>query len=101
MVDQQPYDSSDPEQVEKAQEAAKLREAEMDKAVALLLDQPFGRAWLWRELEMAGIFRSTFSSDAMQLAFLEGQRNRGLWLLAQVTRINPEAYVLMMREAAA
>ena len=50
-------------------------------------------------LERAGVFRSSFSSDAMAMAFNEGNRNSGLALLATVNSLAPAEYIKMMQEA--
>lgn len=63
-----------------------------------LLDSRRGRRIVWRLLEQSGVFRMTFNTNAMQMAFAEGNRNAGNRLLAMVN-LNPEAYVLMMKEA--
>jgi len=58
-----------------------------------------GRRIVWRMLERAGVFRSSFSSDAMAMAFNEGNRNSGLALLATVNSLAPAEYIKMMQEA--
>lgn len=97
---EQPYDSADPEQVERRQIAAARREKAKLDVVAALMASPDGRAWVWSELVAASIFTTTFvPGDPMASAFSEGGRNAGLRLLAQVMRAAPDAYVLMQREA--
>ncbi len=60
-----------------------------------------GRRLLWRLLEMAGVYRSTFSQDALVMAFQEGQRNQGLMLLTDIHAVDPDGYILMAKEAKA
>lgn len=57
-----------------------------------------GRRIVWRQLASSGVFRSVFDSNAMQMAFLEGQRHAGLRLLAQVHELCPELYSTMTQE---
>jgi len=60
-----------------------------------------GRRMLWRLLEFAGVFHSTFSTDAMVMAFNEGKRAQGLMLLADIHAVDPDGYILMAKEAKA
>jgi hypothetical protein len=57
-----------------------------------------GRRIVWRLMERAGVFRSTFTSNSMQSAFNEGMRNYGVVVLAQVHELTPEQYPLMLKE---
>lgn len=59
-----------------------------------------GRHLLWRFLERGSIFRSTWQSDPAGMAFAEGQRNMALWLVDQVTRHDPDAFLAMLKEHA-
>ena len=63
-----------------------------------LLSGPRGRRIVYRQLETAGVFRLSFNTNAMAMAFNEGQRNAGLQTLAQVMAALPEAYALMVKE---
>lgn len=60
-----------------------------------------GRRLMWRLLEMAGVFRSSFSTDASVMAFQEGKRNQGLVLLSDIMAVDPDGYILMAKEAKA
>lgn len=57
-----------------------------------------GRRFCWRQLEKHGVFRSSFSTEPLEMAFLEGQRNDGLRLLADILEHAPDRYVDMMKE---
>lgn len=91
----QPYDASDPDQVQKRRTKAGRRKAEDKKVIEKLLETREGRAWYWSHLEAAGVFQTSFSSDALAMAFKEGTRNFGLRLLAEVPA---DKMLLMMRE---
>ncbi len=60
-----------------------------------------GRRLMWRLLEMAGVFRSSFATDASVMAFQEGKRNQGLVLLSDIMAVDPDGYILMAKEAKA
>ena len=96
------YNSADPEQVERRRNEAAQRELRMRKVVADLMHTPEGRAWIWRELEGCHIYAVSFEPgiDAATVAFREGERNRGLALLAQVLASAPGFFLMMQREAA-
>lgn len=64
-----------------------------------LMESEQGRRIVWRLLNRTGVFRSSFSSDALAMAFAEGNRNTGLQLLAQVHELCPDLYPEMVREA--
>lgn len=63
-----------------------------------LMSQRRGRRMVWRLLNQAGVFRSSFSTNAMQMAFAEGNRNYGLRLLGLIHAACPEQYHVMMKE---
>jgi hypothetical protein len=56
-----------------------------------------GRRFIWRFLEKAGVFRSSFTGNS-ETFFREGSRNMGLQVLAMVHEHAPEAYTLMLSE---
>ena len=78
--------------------AARARQAQDDTVVQSLMSSEAGRGWVRNLLDACGIFRSTFTGEALQSAFNEGQRNVGLRILADVMRACPDAYIQMMRE---
>lgn len=57
-----------------------------------------GRRIVWRLLEETGVYRSSFHTNALTMAMLEGQRNHGLRLLAAVTEATPRKFDAMMKE---
>ena len=63
-----------------------------------LMGNKQGRRFVWRLLEKAGVFRSTFRLNN-EMAFLEGMRNMGLVLITDIHELCPEKYQLMVKEA--
>jgi hypothetical protein len=49
-------------------------------------------------LERTHCFGSSFGTNALAMAFAEGERNVGLQLLNDIMSVAPDQYVLMMRE---
>lgn len=58
-----------------------------------------GRRIIWRLLVDVGVFRYSFNTNAMQMAFNEGSRNVGLKILDAIKRYCPATYDAMAREA--
>ena len=66
--------------------------------VKWLMSSKRGRRVVWRLLDQAGVFRTTFNTNAMSMAFAEGNRNQGLRLIAMIHALCPEQYPAMMKE---
>lgn len=64
-----------------------------------LMSSKRGRRVVWRLLDRAGIFRLSFNTNAMAMAFAEGNRNEGLRILALIHTLCPELYPTMVKEA--
>jgi len=82
-----------------ADKRAKLARETEDEDLRWLMKCRQGRRVVWRQLDRAGVFRSVFNTNAMQMAFTEGNRNGGLQLLAQINAVCPEFYQTMVSEA--
>jgi hypothetical protein len=63
-----------------------------------LMNQPRGRRLVWRLLSRAGIYRSSFTGEALSSAFNEGERNLGLRINALLTEHCPASYGKMLVE---
>lgn len=57
-----------------------------------------GRRFVYRQLEDAGIYRLTFTGDALTSAFNEGWRNSGIRLLNKLLQHCPKRLSEMQRE---
>ena len=63
-----------------------------------ILKQPYGRRFVWRWLERAGVFHQSFiQGEPDSTAFNEGRRSLGNALLSEVLEIRPESYMEMMK----
>lgn len=58
-----------------------------------------GRRFVARLLDRAGVWRSSFSTNALSMAFNEGQRNEGLRLIAALLAHCPDRYNEMLTES--
>ena len=63
-----------------------------------LLGFEWGRRFLWRLLDDAGVWASSFSLEPLAMAHAEGRRSVGLALMAELQRVDAVAYALMLRE---
>ena len=96
------YDPLDLRGQEKAKAQRDLRER-LDREneegdVKWLMGNKRGRRVVWRLLDTAGIFRSSFNTNAMAMAFAEGSRNSGLRILNLIHTLCPEHYNAMLKE---
>ena len=56
-----------------------------------------GRRLLWRLLERAGIYKTSFTGNS-ETFFKEGRRDMGLFLLNEIQEADPDAYLKMIKE---
>lgn len=95
--------SADNKQVKRAADKETLRRERETNDLKSLLETVHGRRFLRRMIvEVAGIYRSSYlggpTGRGSDPAFLEGQRNVGLQLLAEVQTVNADLWLLAERE---
>jgi hypothetical protein len=71
----------------------------LDDTLRGIMGSGTGRAWIWYILSTCRSFELEVPSDAIAMAFRNGERNVGIRLLADVMRVAPDEFVAMMREA--
>ncbi|MBS0323583.1 MAG: endopeptidase [Proteobacteria bacterium] len=99
MSSHDPLDIRGQEQArEEAQQRNKLAEKTEAEDIKWQMANKRGRRIVYRLLERAGIWQSSFNTNAMQMAFNEGRRNEGLALLAKLMAYCPELYAVMLKE---
>jgi hypothetical protein len=90
----------------RAHDAAKAHDAEVQRArreqwendFRWLMAQAAGRRLVCSWLRDAGVFRTSFTPDALVTAFNEGNRNIGIKLLDEMHKLCPARYAQMMKE---
>lgn len=94
-----PTDIAAQEQEQERQQAllTHARRVELDD-LRWMIAHKQGRRILWRLLERTGLYRSSFNTNGMTMAMNEGQRNLGLFLLAELMDAAPDAYAQMLKE---
>lgn len=98
-IEHDPFDIPGQEEarVEAGTKARQAEETEEDD-VRWLMGSRRGRRILWRLMDQAGVFRSSFSPTAMQMAYNEGHRNYGNRVLNLIHHHCPEFYPRMLKE---
>lgn len=92
------YNAADEEQVKtRKRKDEQIRDREMHD-MRTVMSTVEGRRFVWRLLERAGVFRTSFTGNSTTF-FNEGQRNMGLIVLADVHEACAEQYIVMMNES--
>jgi len=69
-----------------------------DNGLKYLLKTPDGRRFLWLHLQDCRCFSQPFAENALTTAFNCGEKNAGQRLLDHLTAIDPDAFLVMMKE---
>lgn len=77
---------------------AKARRSEEMQALGRLLGEPAGRRWVWGLLSECHVWHTSMATNALRLAFLEGERSQGLRLLGDIQEANPAMFLQMLKE---
>lgn len=96
------FDPTDLKGQERAKADKELREKlaleNEETDIKWLMSNKRGRRIIWRLLDQSGVFRLSFNTNAMQMAFSEGNRNYGNRTLAMIHSLCPEQYPTMVKE---
>jgi len=79
-------------------ERERLEQQGEESDVKWLMSNKRGRRIIWRLLNQSGVFRLSFNTDSMLMAFAEGNRNFGNRILSLVHSQCPELYPVMVKE---
>lgn len=97
-VERHDYDASNPKNIKEAARRSKQRDLDRENGLRFIMSQREGRLWIWDFLADSGVFQTSFHTSNSVMAFNEGKRQRGLELLATLTRECPQDYLLMQSE---
>lgn len=99
-------DANDPAILERQAKAEKRRQASDNRVIQEMMATREGRDWFYRLLSVCHIYDAGTDlgtehrpSDPFKTYFLNGERNIGHRLLADVQRAAPSAYMQMLAEA--
>ena len=99
MSHDDPTDTASQQHAQAQAEAKRKLAVDTEEAdLKWLMGSKRGRRIVWRLLDKAGVYRLSFNTNAMSMAFAEGGRNYGLHVLAQIHALCPDLYVAMMQE---
>jgi hypothetical protein len=99
MSDHDPFDIYALDEAEADRKARTARELEDEIGdLKWLMSNKRGRRVVWRLLEKAGLYRSSFNNSGSITAFNEGQRNVGLRLMALIHTHCAEQYMTLLQE---
>lgn len=82
----------------KSKRKERMEAQEVLNDVIAVMNTAAGRRYVWRLLEQARVFGSSYAHQSNQTFFREGQRNMGLWIFTQVLEASPELFLLMQKE---
>lgn len=95
---EEPFDTSDKEQVNKARKKAARKRADRLKFIEAAMTHEEGRGWFFDILNFCKVFRTPFNDDPYRTAFSCGELNIGLRILEDIQIAAPKQYLSMLEE---
>ena len=92
IKDKDKYDTGSTAAVRKETRRWKLVQERNNAELETLVDTAAGAYLIWRILQEAGVYNVAGTLEPQQLAFHEGRRSLGLWLMAELTGIDEKLY---------
>ncbi|HWT80867.1 MAG TPA: hypothetical protein VN648_18930, partial [Candidatus Methylomirabilis sp.] len=89
------YNAANRKDVRRLEKQARLDERARLETTQSLMGTVAGRQWVYELLAQCHVFASSFSLNAHEAAFREGERNVGLMVLNEVMMASPDEYVQM------
>jgi hypothetical protein len=96
------YDAGDRAHVSERQKKRRLRAERADADLLWLMNQREGRRFVARLLQSCHLYESSFTgpgSSRSATFFREGERNVGLRVLADITRLCPDLHARMLGDS--
>ena len=81
-----------------SEDREKALTSQWESDIQWLMGGKRGRRVVFKVLDDAGVFRTTFNANALWMAFNEGKRNVGLTLIDAINSVCPETYQIMLQE---
>lgn len=91
------YNAAERKDVRRAEKDQRLAQRSADEVVFQLMSTTFGREWLFNQL--GPVFATPYTPDPTSTAFNCGIQSVALALMAQLVRVAPSEFILMMRES--
>jgi hypothetical protein len=80
-----------------AREQRARRRGQLALLVKVMSD-PVGREYFWDLLASCHLYSTSFGTNALIMAFREGERNVGIRIAADLTEASPDLYLDMCKE---
>lgn len=93
------YNANDRKQIRDAKRMARLDDRARQATISSIMSTSTGRQYVYNLLSRCHMFGTSFSTNALSMAFAEGERNIGLALVADIMPICSEQYITMIRES--
>lgn len=96
------YDAGDRAHVSERQKKRRLRAERADADLLWLMNQREGRRFVGRLLQSCHLYETSFAGPGSSNGatfFREGERNVGLQVLADITRLCPDLYARMLGDS--
>ena len=94
-----PTNAADRKDIRRLEKQARLADRQRQEVITSIMSTLAGRQWLWDKLSECHLFITTFNGDALQSAYMEGQRAVGLSMLSDIMIACPDQYIQAMRES--
>ncbi|WP_442108188.1 Bbp19 family protein [Pseudomonas sp. NUPR-001] len=88
----------DAEILQQREDAARLEQEQAAQDFKWLMADPRGRRLTWKQLEAARVFHPVYDPKPIPMAFSEGKRQHGLYLLQRINTLCPHLYQVMVAE---
>ena len=95
-----PIEPVDEREEAQAKAASALKRKQQVEDFKWLMGHAQGRRIVSRLLEETGVHRTSFNHSGSVMAFNEGKRHIGLYLMAEILEIAPESYTKLLKEYA-
>lgn len=93
------FNVGDERHVEKKKRRVKINDNAANSAIRGVMSVPEGRAFFWWLLEECRVHHSSFNTNGLTMAFMEGQRNVGLKLESRLVEACADDFMQMHKEA--
>lgn len=91
--------SEDRAENRKARREAAVKRREQLEQLGRFMSTPPGREYMYDLLASCHVYTTSFATNALAMAFREGERNIGLRLGADLTEASADLYLQMLKEA--
>ena len=95
---EKPYDTSDPETVNKARKKSALTRSDRLEFIKAAMSHSQGRAWFYDILVFCKVFNTPYDENPYNTAFKCGEQTVGLRILDDIQTVASDEYVTMIKE---